>query len=112
MVTRALEVDSQPIIVRALPIALALESQVADKESVLPAGSMVVVVWRSLRTEELITEERMLTRIVRFSTRSNGPIEFRKVTHAFGAVYYFLGNRSITERAFEEATAPEVTGAL
>ena len=87
-------------------------SPITRKATTLPSGSTNVELRPSLRTEELITAARSLTRIVRFSTPSDGVVEFRKVTHAFGAVYYFQGNRSITERAFEEATAPLVDGAL
>ncbi|MBK7085742.1 MAG: hypothetical protein IPH53_14180 [Flavobacteriales bacterium] len=46
-----------------------------------------------------------MTRIVRF-TEPNGAVqEYRRVTHAFGAVYYFQDDRSITERDFAEAIA-------
>lgn len=72
-----------------------------------PVHSKELTVWLPSRTEELITGARTMTRIVRFSTPLNGTIEFRKVTHVFGAVYFFQGNRSITQRDFEEATAPE-----
>ncbi len=57
------------------------------------------------RTEELISEPSRVTRIVRF-TEPNGAVqEYRRVTHAFGAVYYFQDDRSITERDFAEAIA-------
>ena len=46
-----------------------------------------------------------MTRIVRF-TEPNGAVqEYRRVTHAFGGVYYFQDSRSITERDFAEAIA-------
>jgi len=100
------------ISVAVLPEARITNSLEENEALVRPPESRAVVAWTSLRTDELITGARMITRIVRFSTPSDGVIEFRKVTHAFGAVYYFQGNRSITERAFFEATAPEVAGAL
>lgn len=95
-----------------LPTARAIGAQVPDKAIEVPSCPMTIVGWRSLRTEEMITGARSLTRIVRFSTPSNGVIEFRKVTHAFGAEYFFQGTRSITERDFDVATAPEMDGVL
>jgi len=92
---------------RVLPYARSKDNALAPIVSAL-----IVVSWLPERTEELITEARMITRIVRFTTPSDGIIEFRKVTHAFGAVYYFLGVRSITERAFDEATAPTAVSEL
>ena len=57
------------------------------------------------RTEELISEPRRVTRIVRF-TEPNGAVrEYRRVTHAFGGVYYFQDSRSISERDFAHAIA-------
>ncbi|MBK8500127.1 MAG: hypothetical protein IPL52_15215 [Flavobacteriales bacterium] len=105
-------VAPRAVIDRDIPIARAIASPVTDEVTAVPSGPMTVVAWRSLRSEEMIAEARSLTRIVRFSTPSNGVIEFRKVTHAFGAVYYFQGTRSITERDFEVATAPELDGVL
>ncbi len=57
------------------------------------------------RTEELITEPRSITRIIRFIQPTGHVEEYRKVTHAFGGVFYFQNSRSITERDFAQAIA-------
>lgn len=57
------------------------------------------------REEETITDPRMVIRIVRF-TRNDGVVEeYRRVAHAYGAVFYFQEHTSITERDFMARTA-------
>jgi hypothetical protein len=58
------------------------------------------------RQEEVLVDERMVIRIVRF-IRPDGTVtdELRKVSHSYGAVFYFHNMQSITERAFLELTA-------
>ncbi len=94
----------------AVPIARTIAPPAPVNEARIPAATTAAWVGASLRTEEMIVEPRRLTRIVRFSTPSEHVNEFRKVTHAFGAVYFFHGTDAITERAFEEATTEEVVG--
>ena len=64
------------------------------------------------REEEVLVDQRMVTRVVRF-VRADGVVtdELRKVTHAYGAVFYFHNAQSITERAFRELTAVEEVAA-
>lgn len=57
------------------------------------------------RTDELIKEPRRVTRIVRLTEPTGTVEEYRMVTHAFGAVFYFQDSRSITERDFAQAIA-------
>lgn len=57
------------------------------------------------RTEETIEEPRRVTRIIRLTEPSGDMEEYRMVSHAFGAVYYFQDSRSITERDFVQAIA-------
>ncbi len=56
------------------------------------------------RTDEVITEPRCLIHIVRFTQVTGTVHEYRKVVHAFGGVYFFQDNISITERAFLGST--------
>lgn len=67
------------------------------------AGSVVVPLWQ--REEETVTGPRMVVRIVRF-TRNDGVVEeYRRVAHAYGAVFFFQDRTSITERDFVARTA-------
>lgn len=108
---RSGDVPPQPVIRDAAPMDGAIARLAGTEAACVPAQATAVGPGRPpMRTEEMILEPRRITRIVRFGTPSGHANEFRKVTHSYGAVYYFHGTDSITERAFEEATAQEVAG--
>ena len=72
--------------------------------SVLPSAPRRTVNNAS-RSEELISEPRRVTRIIRLMTHAGTVHEYRMVKHAFGGVYYFQDSRSITERDFAQGVA-------
>ncbi len=88
------------------PVPVAKEEVTADSASSAPPAIHVVNGIERRREEEVLVEQRMVIRVVRF-VREDGEVldEVRKVTHAFGGVYYFHNERSITERAFQDLTA-------
>jgi len=107
-----------PVRVALAPITTttrAVAQQAAPKmnTAMVPSQSEVRVVpsasnttfHKPARTEELITEPRRVTRIVRFTAPTGAVQEYRMVRHAFGGVYYFQDSRSITERDFAQGVA-------
>ena len=96
---------------RALPVAAAkpmVNPEPTNEVSAEVSASMQAASMVKHREEEVLVDRRMVTRVVRF-VRADGVVtdELRKVTHAYGAVFYFHNEQSITERAFRELTAAE-----
>lgn len=90
----------------AIAVPVAKEEPRTDNASpALPTTDVVNGIERH-REEEVVVEKRMVIRVVRFIGQNGAVVdEVRKVTHAFGGVYYFHNAQSITERAFLELTA-------
>ncbi len=56
------------------------------------------------REEELIVDHRTVTTVVRITDEYGDTTEYRRVAHKFGAVFYFMDDRSITDRMYYEHT--------
>lgn len=91
---------------RAIAVPVANEEPRIDNASQAPPTTVVVNGIERHREEEVLVEERRVIRVIRFVAQDGAVVdELRKVTHAFGGVYYFHNARSITERAFQDLSA-------
>ncbi len=59
------------------------------------------------REEQLIVEPRSVTTIVRI-THAGSIVELRRVAHLYGAVFYFQGGQSCTERQYAVGVAQPI----
>jgi hypothetical protein len=72
----------------------------AAREEPLAQVSAMPVVDERDRSEQLIVEPRSVTTIIRLQEQGH-TTEYRRVSHAYGAVYFFRNGESVTEREFE-----------
>lgn len=103
-------IEAEAVLAAPVQPAAEMVNVEAPLEPVLEAVSVVPVAaskaqdsW--VRQEETLTEQRRVTRIVRFIRADGMTQEYRRVEHAYGAVFFFHDFTSITERAFMECTA-------
>lgn len=83
-----------------------LDARIEEEAPVVHLSDDATAVLAARWEEETIMEPRRVTHVLR-ELRSNGTVnEFRKVQHAYGAVFYFHNTTSISEHTFQRSVHP------
>lgn len=92
------------------PVALVAPIPETPEAVVIPEALTVAPVLDAdaasiVREEELIVEPRWICKVVRIIDANGRTQEFRKVTHSYGATFFFLNGQSITSERFNFLSA-------
>ncbi|MGB5071374.1 MAG: hypothetical protein WBO28_10510 [Flavobacteriales bacterium] len=94
---KATSITTQPSVEEGTAVRSRSSSRISTRLEVPPPPQY-------LKTHEFSVLPTMLIVIDRFG-HNNTSTELRKVTHAYGAVFYFLDGAAITERTYDEKLA-------